>query len=84
MGSPRVVLHFDVPDAEFRLVYTGAGYQMQEGRYDDEWAAVPAEDSFSLLASLVDPEDSEETHLIGAPVDWPRRAEPAGGGGADA
>lgn len=71
-GEPRVVLRWDVPDSEFRLVHTGARYEMQEPECGDGWQAVKAEHAFDLLASLLDPEDSDETYVLNPPNGWPR------------
>lgn len=72
MADPRVVLRWDVPGAEFRLVHTGATYEMQRDDGEDGWRAAGSEHAFGLLASLIDPEDSDETYVLDPPTGWPR------------
>jgi hypothetical protein len=63
MGNPRVVREFRVEGAEdYRLVHTGARYELQEnGCCDDphsRWDE--CSEPFDVIASLIDPIDSPE------------------------
>lgn len=75
-GRPRVVVYFRAPEesdgADYRVVHTGARYEAQEADSSDPWgwSTVDPSRSFSLLASLLDPEDTPRHALIeGDPED---------------
>lgn len=67
-GSPRVVCRFLPPPegheyhdpnaSEYRLVHTGSRYELQEESHCQDWREIEPGSAFSLIASLLDPEDS--------------------------
>ena len=53
-NTPRVVRLWERPYNTYRLIHTGAAYELQEDR-GGNWFTVSQEDKFAILCQLVDP-----------------------------